>query len=256
MASWPQISIVKTNPGDASDKKLGLKGAVIWDMDGVIADTAPYHFKAWQKVFQKIDVNFTEDDFKHMFGQRNDTIIRNTLGQGTPQSEIDFIVAEKESDFRHRVRQRIRPLPGAINLLKSLTKHGFKVALASSAPVENIQLIATGLGIADCFQTIITGRDVAEGKPSPQGFLLAAQRLGVKPNNCIVIEDAIAGVAAAKRAGMHCLAVTNTHPRKNLSGADLIVDTLEAVSVNDLKRLLDPLRLLKGKNRKEGVSSL
>ena len=116
------------------------------------------------------------------------------------------------------------------------------MALASSAPVENIQLVISSLGISDLFLAIITGRDVAEGKPSPQGFLLAAQRLGVRPKDCIVIEDAIAGIAAAKRAGMHSLAVTNTHPRMSLSEADFIVDTLEAVSMNDLERLLDPLR--------------
>ncbi|MBA7494070.1 Phosphoglycolate phosphatase [subsurface metagenome] len=216
--------------------------AIIWDMDGIIADTAPYHLKAWQQVFQRRDVKFTEKDFRCKFGQRNDTIIRNTLGQGTPQSEVDAIIREKESNFRKRVRQRIRPLPGAINLINLLAERGFKMALASSAPIENIRLLINGLGITDYFQAIISGKDVAEGKPSPQGFLLAAQRLGVTPENCIVIEDAIAGVTAAKKAGMHCLAVTNTHPKASLKEADLIVATLEAVSINDLEGLLAPSR--------------
>jgi beta-phosphoglucomutase-like phosphatase (HAD superfamily) len=116
------------------------------------------------------------------------------------------------------------------------------MALASSAPIENIRLLITGLGINKYFQAIVSGREVTEGKPSPQGFLLAAQRLEVKPENCIVVEDAVAGVAAAKRAGMHCLAVTNTHPRKSLLDADLIVNTLETISVNDLEGLLAPSR--------------
>lgn len=212
--------------------------AVIWDMDGVIADTGPYHCKAWQRVFQKRGVKFTEEDFRRNFGQRNDTIIRNTLGEATPQSEVDAIAREKDNNFRNRVRQNIKQLPGAINLIKSLAEHGFKIALASSAPIENIQLITTGLGINNDFQAIVSGREVTEGKPSPQGFLLAAQRLGVEPKNCVVIEDAVAGVTAAKRAGMHCLAVTNTHPKTSLAEADMVVDTLEAVSVNDLERLL------------------
>ena len=110
--------------------------------------------------------------------------------------------------------------------------------MASSAPIENIQLLITGLGINDYFKTTISGRDVTEGKPSPQGFLLAAQRLEIEPKNCMVIEDAIAGVSAAKKAGMRCLAITNTHPRTSLNEADLIVDTLEEVSVNTLERLL------------------
>ena len=211
-------------------------------MDGVIADTAPYHFKAWQHVFQKRGVDFTEDDFRRHFGQRNDTIIGTTLGERISQSEIDVIASEKEENYRQRVRRNIKPLPGAIKLVKSLKEHGFSVALASSAPTENIQLVMQGLGIEDSFQVIVYGREVKEGKPSPQGFLLAAEKLGVEPKNCIVIEDAIAGVAAAKRAGMHCIAVTNTHPRRSLMEADLIVDTLEEVTVDELEEFLNPSR--------------
>jgi len=211
---------------------------VIWDMDGVIADTAPYHLKAWQEVLQKRGINFTEEDFRHCFGQRNDTIIRNALGKEVSQEEIDTIAKEKEAGFRQRIRQNLKPLPGAIKLIKSLAEGGFKLALASSAPIENIQLVIIGLGISDYFHAIITGRDVTEGKPSPQSFLLAAQKLGIEPKNCVVIEDAVAGVSAAKKAGMRCLAITNTHPRTSLKEADLIVDTLEEISVNDLDRLL------------------
>ena len=214
--------------------------AVIWDMDGVIADTAPYHLKAWQEVFQKRGVSFTENDFRRNFGQRNDTIIKNVLGESVLPSEIDVIAGEKERSFRQSVGQHITPLPGAIKLIKSLKTHGFSIALASSAPIENIQLIFGGLDIYDYFQAIVSGREVKEGKPSPQGFLLAAKKLGVAPQNCIVVEDAVAGITAAKRAGMRCLAVTNTHPRTRLMEADLIVDTLEAVSVNIFEKLLSP----------------
>jgi len=214
--------------------------AVIWDMDGVIADTAPYHFSAWQEVFQKREVNYTEEDFRHSFGLRNDTIIRNILGEQTAQGEIEAIAREKEETFRSMIGQKIKPLPGAVELIKSLRENRFKMAIASSTPMENIQLITGGLGIDNYFQSIVTGQDVTEGKPSPQGFLLAAQRLGVEPRNCIVIEDAVAGVTAAKRAGMHCLAITNTHPRQSLKEADLIIDTLKAVSINDIEGLLHP----------------
>ncbi len=213
--------------------------AVIWDMDGVIADTAPYHFKAWRKVFQKRGVIFTREDFLHNFGQRNDSIIRSTLGEQIPQSEIDIIATEKEGIFRKLAGQNIKPLPGAIELMKSLRKHDFKIALASSAPIENIHLITQGLGIDGFFHSIVTGQDVTEGKPSPQGFLLAAQNLGVEFKSCIVIEDAVAGVTACKRAGMHCVAVTNTHSRDKLTEADLIIDTLEEITVENLEELLD-----------------
>ena len=213
--------------------------AVIWDMDGVIADTAPYHFRAWHEVFQRQGVDFTEADFTRNFGQRNDTIIRNTLGAQISQGEVEAIAKEKEETFRKVLGQNIKPHPGALQLIKSLREHGFRIALASSAPIENIRLITQGLGIDSYFHSIVAGRDVAEGKPSPQGFLLAAERLGVEPGDCVVIEDAIAGVAACKSGGMQCVAVTNTNPREKLADADLIVDSLEEVTVNDLEKLIN-----------------
>jgi len=232
------------NSSDREDKYKAMPGssttAVIWDMDGVIADTAPYHLKAWQEVFSKRGVRFSEEDFRESFGLRNDTIIRNVLGEAVSQDEINAVASGKEENFRRRISKDLKPLPGVIKLVKSLTEGGFRMALASSAPVENIQLLTEGLGIDKFFQCIIAEKDVTEGKPSPQGFLLAAQKLGVNPRNCIVIEDAVAGVAAAKRAGMHCLAVTNTHPKASLTEADLIVDSLGAVTVNDLEGLLSP----------------
>jgi beta-phosphoglucomutase family hydrolase len=215
---------------------------VIWDMDGVIADTAPYHLKAWQEVFREKGLNFTGEDFRHTFGQRNDTIIKSALGGEISRHEIDAIANEKEESFRRRIKQKLKPLPGVIELMTSLKKRGFQMALASSAPIENIQLVIETLGMNDCFQSIICDRDVTEGKPSPQVFLLAAERLGVEPKDCIVIEDAVAGVTAAKRAGMYCLAVTGTHPRHSLTEADLVVDTLEAVSANNLEGLFTPSR--------------
>jgi beta-phosphoglucomutase family hydrolase len=211
--------------------------AVLWDMDGVIADSGPYHLAAWQEIFGKRGVKFTTEDFKHIFGLRNDNIIRKTLGKELTQAEVEAIAREKEETFRRIAGRKIKPLPGALELLRLIKKQGLSMAIASSAPVENIELVTGTLGIADCFQALVTGHDVTEGKPNPQVFLLAAQRLGVEPANCLVIEDAVAGVTAAKRAGMYCLAVANNHSRQKLAEADLIVDTLEAVTMEDIKRL-------------------
>jgi beta-phosphoglucomutase family hydrolase len=212
--------------------------AVIWDMDGVIADTGPFHLKAWQQVFREKGLDFTEEDFKRRFGQRNDSIIRGTLGDELSQDEIEAIARKKETAFRRVARGKVAALPGAVALMQSLRQHGFKMALASSAPIGNINLVMKALGTGDYFQVVVTGRDVAEGKPSPQGFLLAAQRLVVAPQNCVVIEDAIAGVEACRRAGMHCLAVTNTHPRSRLGKAELVVDSLEHITADDLDKLI------------------
>jgi beta-phosphoglucomutase family hydrolase len=212
--------------------------AVIWDMDGVIADTAPYHFKAWQGVFRKAGVNFTEEHFRRNFGQRNDTIIKKNLGDDLPAKEIAQIAQEKEQGFRQNARGKVKPHRGVIKLVKSLQEHGFAQAIGSSAPIENIELVIQELDIATYFQAIVFGQEVKEGKPSPMGFVLAAKKLNVPPQNCIVIEDSVAGVTAAKSAGMYCLAVTNTNHRTSLNQADLVVDSLEEVAVSDLESLL------------------
>jgi len=217
--------------------------AIIWDMDGVIVDTAPYHEEAWRETFQKRGVEFTDEEFQRSFGQRNDTIIGGVLGQTPSQELIDAIADEKEASFRRKIRQHIGPLPGVMELLKTLAAAGFRQALASSAPLLNVRLIMKDLGIEGYFRAMVTEKDVTEGKPSPQGFLLAARRLGVRPVDCIVIENAVVGVTAAKRAGMGCLAVTNTHPRNRLEEADLVVDSLEEVTVTDVEGLLGHLRL-------------
>ena len=211
--------------------------AVIWDMDGVIADTARSHFLSWQFAFSKRNIPFTEEDFKHHFGQRNDTIIRDVAGSAIPDQELQAIAQDKEEYFRTNLGRNLKPFPGVINLLATLKENQILSAVASSAPLENIRLILTTLNISEYFQAIVHGQEVEQGKPSPQIFLLAAKKLGTKPANCIVIEDSIAGVMAAKNAGMHCIAVTNTHPAYRLAQADLVVDSLEKVDMVTLNRL-------------------
>ena len=213
-------------------------GAVIWDMDGVIADTAPLHFAAWQEVFGKRGRDFTPEEFRHGFGLRNDAIIARFLGDGIAPEERDAISSEKERGFRRRLGSKIKPLPGVVELMRSLAGRGFKMSLASSAPRENIQLLVKALGIGGFLQVVVSGDEVSQGKPSPDTFLMAAEKLGVGPEGCIVIEDAVAGVEAAKRAGMKCLAVTNTHPKEGLAAADLVVDTLSGIDAITLERLI------------------
>ena len=213
--------------------------AVLWDLDGVIADTGSYHCRAWQEVFSQICISFTEEHFMRHFGQRNDTIIRDTVGQDITPAELEAIAAKKEKAYRRLVAGNIRALPGAVELLAALKHSGIKSAIASSAPPENVSTVIAGLGIDNYFDAIACGREVTEGKPSPQIFLLAAAKLKAEPAGCVVIEDAVAGVTGARRASMKCLAVTNSHSVASLKEADLVVATLESVSVADLARLLD-----------------
>jgi beta-phosphoglucomutase family hydrolase len=233
MVSQPPTSI-NTDKGKINNKK-----AVIWDMDGIIVDTAQYHLEGWQIVFGKRGVNYTEEDYWRNTGKRSDGIIKNILGREIAQDEIMAIIREKDETFQQLIGQNIRPFPGVLKLITSLKKHGFKIAIASSAPMENIHLITRSLRIHSRFDAIISGWEVTKGKPDPQTFLLAAKKLGVEAEDCIVIEDAISGVTASKRANMRCIAVTNTTSREELRKADLIIDTLEEITIDDLERLLN-----------------
>jgi beta-phosphoglucomutase family hydrolase len=212
--------------------------AVIWDMDGVIADTAMPHFHSWQFAFVKQGIKFTDGEFVDVFGQRNDLIIRKKMGQDFSQDLIDEISEDKETFFRDEVVKSLQPFPGVVNLLTSLKNSGIACAVGSSAPLENVEVVLKGLKIDQFFQAVVYGLEVKEGKPSPDVFLTAARKLGVDPLDCLVIEDAVPGVKAAKNAGMVCIAVTNSHPAELLKEADFIVDTLEKVTLADIDRLI------------------
>lgn len=212
--------------------------AVIWDMDGVIADTAPFHFRAWRALATENGVPFTEDDFRRGFGRRNPEILEGLLGRELSSEEIRALSQRKEDLFRQLIAGKIAAFPGALELMRALCAGRVNQALATSTPIENVDLILGTLGIADCFGAVVADKDVARGKPDPQAFLLAAERLGVSPERCVVIEDAVDGVKAAKSAGMKCIAVTNTHPRERLAQADLVVDSLVEVSVQTIVNML------------------
>ncbi len=211
--------------------------ALIWDLDGVIADTAPYHFAAWRELFRELGRDYTKRDFRGNFGRRNDDILSEMLGN-LSREELNSLSRRKEELFREKIKGRVKPLPGVLQLLEDASSHGFKMALVSSTPPENIKLILSSLSIERYFGCLVSDQDVRRGKPDPEGFLLAARKLGVPPDRCVVIEDAVAGVEAAKRAGMRCIAVTTTHPRERLTLADLVVDSLEVVSPRVLDSLL------------------
>ena len=205
--------------------------AILWDMDGVIADSNSFHFVAWQEAFAKRGVNFTHEEFTKLFGARNDFIIHNILGMGLADEEVKAVAQEKERSFREKAKGNIKLFPGVSKLLDTIKKGNFKLALVSSAPKENIDLVSEELNIERYFGCIVYGREVAESKPSPQIYLLAAEKLGTKPEDCIVIEGSPLGVKAAKAAGMRCLAVANTHPKQELQEANKVVDSLDEVDL-------------------------
>ena len=156
-----------------------------------------------------------------------------------PDDALQAISVEKEEAFRSIARNGIGLLLGVKTLMDGLKELGVKMAVASSAPLENLRLLIDALGIAPIIQVVVCDQDVKHGKPHPDVFLVAASRLGVEPGNCLVIEDAVAGVQGAHAAGMKSLAVTNSHPRHALREATLVVDSLEEVDATSVLSLLD-----------------
>lgn len=199
--------------------------AVLWDMDGVLVDTGDYHFQSWKEAFDELDISFSKEDFRKTFGMNNAGILEWVFGRKPNPDELSQISDKKESIFRELIKGKAKPLPGVLNWLKQFQEWGIKQAITSSAPPENIEVLVAELKIKVYFDTIVSGFDLP-GKPNPDVFLKAARIFRVQPENCVVIEDAIAGVEGAKRAGMHCIAVTTTNPASALEKADSIFDNL------------------------------
>lgn len=200
--------------------------AALFDLDGVLVDSGPYHLQSWQELFREVRQEFTEAQFRRVFGLRSEAIVRRLLGP-LPAEEVRRLAARKEELYRAAIVGRIQGVPGAVDLVRRLEKEGLGLAVVTSTPRANVELILRSLGLADAFATIVNGEDVRQGKPDPEGFLLAAQRLGVAPAGCVVLEDAPAGIRAAKAAGMRSIGVATTRPAKMLREADLVIERLD-----------------------------
>lgn len=211
--------------------------ACIFDLDGVIVDTAKYHFLAWRRLAEELGITLTVEDNERLKGVgriESLEIILSLAGQSLPKDElvrlsdrknkwfVDYIDAMKSDEI----------FPGAKEMFQELKKHGIRIALASSS--KNAQTVLTKLGITEIFDTIVDGTMIIESKPDPEIFLTAAANLLIAPEHCIVIEDAEAGVEAAKRAGMKCVGIGKT---EQLNKADAVVSDIGKLSYEFLNNL-------------------
>ncbi len=210
----------------------------IFDMDGVLVDSGEAHRAAWQQIGEEHGVPFGPDVFERTFGMHNNQIIPLWLGQEVDRREVDRLAGRKEVIYRELAPRLTVALPGCIELVQALRDAGFRLAVGSSGPLQNIELILEQLQLRSHFDAISSGEDVVHGKPDPQVFLVAAQRLGLPPAGCVVVEDAPQGVEAARRAGMAVVAVTSSRPRHALRDASLVVDALSELSPARLQQLL------------------
>ena len=201
--------------------------AVLWDMDGTLIDSIPYHLQAWQDVLRQINRTVEPQDWTQTAGMRNSEIIPLLFPDMSP-AESAYVDQAKERRYRELLElQGVELLPGVAAWIDRFKAAGWKQAIASSAPRDNVITIAQVLHFNGTFQAMISGADVQRGKPDPDIFLAAAQRLNVLPQHCLVIEDASTGIEAAHRAGMKAIGVLNTHPHLE---ADLVIKSLEELS--------------------------
>ncbi len=214
--------------------------AVIFDVDGVLVDSYQAHFESWQLACRERGLEMTQDQFVATFGRTSREIIVDLWGDhfATP-TLVRQLDDRKEELFREILRRDYPGMDGAAELIDDLQQAGFSLALGSSGPPDNVNLVLDHLGRRSAFRGVVTAVDVQRGKPDPQVFLLAAERAEVAPPHCVVIEDAPAGVAAAQAAGMKCIALVSTgRVRDSLLSADLVVDSLRELNAARIAGLL------------------
>jgi len=214
--------------------------AVIFDMDGVLVDSQPYHFAVEDKMCREMGIDVSIEESHSFVGMAGAKVWNYLKNKFALQKTIEELIA-----FENRARiayfsslENVYPIPGVVALLEELKQHDIKTALASSSSVEVIEIFISKLGIGDYFQKIISGNTVEKGKPDPDIFLNTSAALGEDPADCVVIEDSANGVKAAKAAGMKCIGFKNTNSGdQDLSLADMVIDDFRKVNLEIFESL-------------------
>lgn len=199
------------------------KYAVIFDMDGVLADNNPWHIRAWMEFAARYGRKITPADVTSRFGYTNQDYISFLFGRAIDKEEADRLGEEKERIYREMYKKEMNPLSGLVSFIESLHASGIGIGLGTSAPVSNVGFVLDGFGIRKYFSVMIDASQISKGKPDPEIYLLAADKLGVPSCNCLVFEDSVYGVEAGKRAGMKVAGVLTSHQPDELKNADLLV---------------------------------
>jgi beta-phosphoglucomutase len=211
--------------------------AVIFDLDGVIVSTDRYHYLGWKRLADEIGVPFDRERNEQCRGVDRMASLRVVLGPNHTYSAAEMAaLADRKNEYYKELARQITPadlLPGALALVEELEARGVKRAVGSAS--KNAEAVLDRLGIRARFQSVVTGHDFARGKPAPDVFLTAARRLGVAPGNCLVFEDAAAGVEAAHAGGMKCVGVGRADL---LSAAERVVASLAEIDYAGLVRLM------------------
>jgi beta-phosphoglucomutase len=218
-----------------AQQKLG----VIFDMDGVLVDSSDAHYRAWSRLGEELGKPHPREIFEQTFGMHNRQIIPLWLGKDIPPEEVERLSERKEEMYREIAAGSLKPLEGVVELIAALFEDGFLLAVGSSGPTANVELVLNVLGVRDRFVALSTGNDVHHGKPHPEVFLKAAGKLRLPPASCAVIEDAPQGILAGLAAGARVVAVSSTRPAAELTRAHLVVDSLTELEPARLRGLIE-----------------
>ncbi|WP_194775084.1 HAD family hydrolase [Pararhodonellum marinum] len=211
------------------------KHAVIFDMDGVICHTNPYHSKAFKTFFAKRELYPTEEEFsQHMYGKSNSYILRHFLKREIPATEFYELEDEKESLFREIYAPHVQPIAGFQDFLDQLKQAGLSTGVATSAPRANLDMIMGKLAFDRHMESILASENVTKHKPDPEVYLKSAQNLGISPDKCMVFEDSFSGVSAAINAGMKVIAVLSSHKESELPPCDAYINSFKEIQLKDL----------------------
>jgi beta-phosphoglucomutase len=215
---------------------MELKGC-IFDLDGVIVDTAKYHYLAWKRLAAEMGFEFTPEHNEALKGVSRMASLGILLSVGgvKKNAQEKEALATRKNNWYVEYISRMTPgeiLPGSIDLLAGLRKKGVLIAIGSAS--KNAGMILDRIGITNMFDAIIDGYKITHAKPDPEVFLKGAEELGLNPAYCVVFEDAIAGVEAALAAGMKCVGIGD---RKNLGKAHIVVPDLRGISIEKLEKL-------------------
>jgi HAD superfamily hydrolase (TIGR01509 family) len=214
--------------------------AVIFDMDGVIIDSQPYHFAVEDKMCREMGIDVSLEESHSFVGMAGAKVWEYLKNKFALQESIDELLAfeNKARTAYFSTLENLQPIPGVLELLKALKQHNIKTALASSSSAEVIEIFLSKMELKDFFQQITNGDAVEKGKPDPDIFLHTATALGENPSDCLVIEDSANGVKAAKLAGMKCIGFRNANSGdQDLSLADRVIDDFRKVNLEIIESL-------------------
>jgi beta-phosphoglucomutase len=212
--------------------------AVIFDMDGVICHTNPYHSIAFKQFFAKRNLNPTEEEFKlHMYGKNNGYILSYFLGREIQGEELVELEFEKESLFREIYQPEVQPISGYLDFLNVLNQSGLSIGVATSAPRANLDLILGTLAIKETMGSMLASEDVSKHKPDPEVYLKTAANLKIDPAHCLVFEDSFSGASAGLNAGMKVVGVLSTHKKEELPVCDLYINDYSELDIVQVQQL-------------------